>query len=435
MKKLFIVNAIILLAAFHFQLVFAEGPDRYSVLNSLSNEAVKNNPELRAIAEKLLAFEQRPSQARSFDDPMLTMSIANLPIDTFSFDQEPMTQKVISAQQKLPFPGKLELKGGIADSNLAAAVEEYNEKSNLIEKQIKITYNDLLFLDKAIELTSESSNLLSDALTTVETGYAVGKGNQRDIIIARMELSRIIRKLIILKQKKETAAARLNTLLGRPVQDHFDLSGDLEQTPMSIPFEELRLIAEGSRPALKGLEHKIEQARLARKLSEREYYPDIGLGVSYGQRDDRGAVEQPDFFSASVSINIPLWYKSKESSKVSEEMANERRVKEQYNAMKNNIDFRLKVLTAEVDSYRQEIELLSTGLIPQSVLSYESSVSGYEVNKVGFLALINNQISLYNYKIEYYRAVADHENSLAELEETTGSPIYPSGGNNVSALN
>jgi outer membrane protein TolC len=218
------------------------------------------------------------------------------------------------------------------------------------------------------------------------------------------------------------------------VQDQFDVSGTLNQTPLMLSFDELRLIADESRPVLKGLNHKIEQSRLARKFFEIEYYPDIDFGVSYGQRDDSGAVERPDFFSASVSINIPLWYRTKESSKVSEEKANERRANELFNEKKNSIDFRLKALTAEVDSYSREIELLRTGLIPQSVLSYESSVSGYEVNKVGFIALINNQISLYNYKIEYYRAVADHENSLAGLEETAGTSIYPSGGNNAAAV-
>jgi len=434
MRKLIITNIIILLFSVQVQSVFAQGTDRYSAINGLIDEALLNNPELRALEEKINAFEQRPSQARSLDDPMLKMSIANLPVDTFRFDQEPMTQKLISVQQKLPFPGKLELKGGIAERELDVAGEEYIEKKNIMAKQIKVTYNNLLFLEKAIALTSESRDLLKDAIRTAETKYSVGKGNQQDVVKAGMELSRTIRKIISLKQKKETAAARLNTLINRPVQDYLDVSGDLEQTPLLFSFEELRQIAWESRPALKGLEHKIGQSSLARKLAEREYYPDMDFGISYGQRDDLGAVKRADFFSASVAINIPLWYMTKESRKVSEEMANERRAQEQYNAMKNSIDFRLKELAAEIDYYRQEIELLRTGLMPQSVLSYEASVSGYGVNKVDFPALINNQISLYNYKIEYYRAVADHENSIAELEETAGRPLYPAGGNNVSAV-
>lgn len=425
MRTPIVIINIVLLLSVYIRPSFAEGPDRYSAVHGLINEAVKNNPELRALEEKIHAYEQKPAQARSLDDPMLKMSIANLPLDTFRFDQEAMTQKQISLSQRLPFPGKRELRGGMAERDLAAAGEEYNEKKNIMAKQIKIEYNNLLFLEKAIELTSESRDLLTDAIKTAETQYAVGRGNQQDIVKARMELSRTIRKIISLRQKQAAASARLNTMLNRPVEDHIDISGDLEQTPLMFSFEELRRIAQGSRPALKGLEHKIGQSRLARKLAEKDYYPDMDFGVSYGQRDDLDDVERPDFFSASVAINIPLWFRTKENSRVSEEMANERRAEEQYKAMKNSIDFRLKELTAEIDSYGQEIELLMTGLIPQSALSYEASVSGYEVNKIDFPVLINNQISLYNYKIDYYRAVADYENSFAELEETAGRALYP----------
>ena len=92
--------------------------------------------------------------------------------------------------------------------------------------------------------------------------------------------------------------------------------------------------------------------------------------------------------------------------------------------MKNNISFRLRELLSQVDMYSQEIELFKTGLIPQSSLSFESAMSGYRVNKVDFLTLVNNQINLFNYKIEYYRAIADHENSLAGLEETVGKRLF-----------
>ncbi|KPK36558.1 MAG: hypothetical protein AMK70_01870 [Nitrospira bacterium SG8_35_1] len=74
--------------------------------------------------------------------------------------------------------------------------------------------------------------------------------------------------------------------------------------------------------------------------------------------------------------------------------------------------------------YRQEIDLFKTGLIPQSTSSFEASMSGYRVNTVDVLTVINNQLTLYNYKIEYYRAIADHENSVAALEETVGRKIF-----------
>jgi len=423
MKKLSVFSVMIVLI-YLVQFVYAESPDTFYAINDLIDEAVRNNPELQSFQEKIHANEQKPSQAGSLDDPILKLSIANLPVDSFRFDREAMTQKQISLIQKFPFPGKLGLKEDIANTELEAAREEYNEKKNSLIMQVKVLCNELLFLKKAINITNENRSLLSELIRTAETKYAVGQGAQQEIVQAQIKLSTIIKQMILLEQREKTAAARLQTLLNRPLQDRLNISGELTQTPAAFNFDDLQKTAETSNPALISLKHKIDQARLSLNLTEREYYPDMEFGVSYGQRDDSDTAERPDFFSASIAFNIPLWYKNKESRKVLEEKADERRTIEQYRAMKNDINFQLSRIQAELDMYRQEIEISKTGLIPQSVLSFESAMSGYEVDKLDFLTLINDQIQLFNYKIEFYRAVADHENSLAELEKTVGKPMY-----------
>ncbi len=424
MSKTIIVHIAVLLLIMHLPSGNAAGSSGPSALEGLIEEALAQNPELRAFEEKINAYEQRPFQARSLDDPMLRLSIANLPVDTFAFDQEAMTQKQITVQQKFPFPGKLDLKGDISERELDVVRQEYKEMKNSIVRQVKIGYNNYLYLNSALDISMENRNLLAELIRTAETKYAVGQGGQQEILKAQIEFSRIIKRIITLEQKKQSVAAGLNTLLNRPVQDELYVTGALEQTSLPHGYDELQKIAEETRPALLGLGKQVERARLAGKLAEREYYPDMDFGVSYGQREDGEMGERPDFFSASVTFNIPLWYRTRESRKVSEEKANERRAAEIYNAKRNNIYYRLKELSTEIEMYGKEIELYRTGLIPQSVMSFEAAMSGYKVNRVDFQTLISNQISLYNFKMEYYRAITDHENSLAELEETAGKRLY-----------
>ena len=69
----------------------------------------------KGIKQALQVFKERPSQARSLDDPRLRLSFLNLPVDTFRFDQENMTQKQASIMQKFPYQGKLSLKGNMAE--------------------------------------------------------------------------------------------------------------------------------------------------------------------------------------------------------------------------------------------------------------------------------------------------------------------------------
>jgi outer membrane protein TolC len=395
-----------------------------SVPNALSEEAVQNNPGLNVYRETIEIFKEKPAQARSYDNPRIKLSIMNLPTDTFDFDQEAMTQKQISIMQKFPFPGKLELKESAAEKDLDIVMEKYNEQKNNLIMLVKIAYMDILFLNKAIEVTEENRKLFRKFITIAETKYEVGRGIQQDVIKAQVELSKMTDRLISFEEKRNTATAHLNLLLNRPIHSPFTADGEIEHTSFNLTYENLMRLAEANSPIFSRMEHLIEKTRVSKDLSEKNYYPDMDVGVSYGQRDDSPNQERADFVSGFVTIKIPLWYKTKENRKVAEETAKIRKATEEYNAHKNNIYFQIRKTTNEIEKFNREIELFQSGLIPQSRLSLKSALSGYEVNKVDFLTLVNNQITLYNYELDYYQALTDHEIKLAELEKIIGLRLY-----------
>ncbi len=424
MKRKFAVICILALTLINFHMVFAEKPARTAILDDLIEEAIQNNPELKALEETVNIFKEKIPQAKSLDNPRLKLSIMNLPVDTFRFDQEAMTQKQVSIMQKFPFPGKLELKGYIAEKELEISQEEYIEIKNNLVMQVKVAYHNLLFIEKARGITQEDRKLLRKFIKIAETKYEVGKGLQQDVLKAQVELSKMTDRLISLEQKRQSAVAYLYTLLNRPLQTPFKGSGQLRHIRFNLTFKELQKIADENRPLLIALKYRIERYRLSQRLAVKSYYPDIDVGVSYGQRDDGSMQERSDFLSSFATINIPLWYKTKEGRKVAEQEANVRKAVEQLNSQKNNVYFQIKEILSEIEKYKQEIELFKTGLIPQSILSLESALAGYKVNKVDFLTLVNNQITLYNYEIDYYRALTNYENKLAELEQAVGKSLF-----------
>ncbi len=401
----------------------AGGTDGDAVLEKLVNEALANNPELKALKDREDAFSDRPSQEESLDNPKVGFALLAVPTNSFSFTQEPMTQKQISISQKIPFPGKLPLKGDIARKETEIVREDYVEKKNYLVMQVKEVFRNLLLINKTIDVTKENRDLLREFVKTTETKYAVGEGIQQDVLKAQVELSRMTDTLITLEQKKESTSARLNVLLNRPVGIPVTETGGiaidgLKHPAFAFTDDELQKIAEANRPVLIGAKHLIERDRLALRLAEKNYYPDFDVGVSYGQRDER-----PDFVSGFVMVTVPLWHKTKEDKKVAEERANIRQAIEQYNAMKNTLFFRIRDAVTQIGKYQKKIELFRTGLLPQSRAALESAISGYQVNKVDFITLVNNQVTLYNYEIEYYRAVTDYENEISDIEATVGKRL------------
>lgn len=391
-------------------------------LESLIEEALKNNSEIKSYIYNVDAYATHPSQARALDDPRIGIAVANLPVDTFKFDQEAMTQKQIFLKQKVPYPGKLSLKENIAEKDLMIAREELSEKQNSVIANVKSIYFDLIFLKRSLEVTDRNRDLLAGFIETAESRYSVGKASQREVIKSQLELSGMLRKLLYLEQKQKAAEAQLTSLLSRDENIPFLLE-EKAQTVFDYDDEKLMVIAM-ERPMLSALAYQVERAKLSRRLSEKDFYPDFDFGISYGQRDNTGDISRPDFFSASVTMNIPLWFKGKESKKVAEEAAKAKKAEEAYETMRDEIYFQVRLIISEIDQLEKEMELLKTGLIPQSALAFDSTVAAYKVNKAAFLDLVRNQIGLYNYEIEYFQAVMAREKKLARLEAIVGKRLF-----------
>jgi len=423
MKRSIVFLNIILVLFASSKIATAVQTDTSSEIEQLIEEAVNNNPQLKSIEESVSALKERPYQARSLDNPRLKLGLMNLPTDTFEFDQEPMTQKQVVIMQKFPYPGKLELKGKIAEKDVDMANKDYSDQKNMLIKDVKTAYLNILFLDTALEVTEQNRKLLRAFVKIVETKYEVGRGIQQDVIKSQLELSKMTNRIITFRQKRGTAVARLNTLLNRPVQLPFTTLNRVKMTDLTLSFEELKMMADANSPMLYKKEDMIEKTRTALQLAKKNYYPDFDIGVSYGQRDDSPMQNRADFISSFITVKLPLWHKNKESRKVAESEATIRKAREEYSSLQNTIYFKVNKLLIDIDSSVEKIELFKSGLIPQSRLALESALSAYKVNKVDFLTLVSSQITLYNLELEYTRAITEHEIKLAELEAVIGSRI------------
>jgi outer membrane protein TolC len=70
------------------------------------------------------------------------------------------------------------------------------------------------------------------------------------------------------------------------------------------------------------------------------------------------------------------------------------------------------------------ISLIKTGIIPQAKQSLESALAAYSVDKIDFLTLIDNQVTLLKWEIKYHRQLTDYEQNLSALEHVVGQPLF-----------
>jgi outer membrane protein TolC len=420
-KLIFLVFAIFILL---MPLTPFAQPDKPVInVEQLIEEAIQNNPEILAQQKRWELFKEKIPQASAFEDPMFGFGIISLPTN-FSFRDEDMTMKEFSISQKFPFYGKRRLMREMAEKEAEAVSTEIQEKINRIIKEVKATYYDLSHNYRTTEVVQRNKRILEDFAKIAETRYAVGEGIQQDVMKAHVEVSKMVDDLIMLEQKKSALGAKLNALLNRSPETPVGTPEEVVSRKLPIQIEEFQKTAVETNPILKSMRKMIEAKEKAYNLAKREYYPDLTARFAYGQRDNGPDMKRRDMLTGEVMINIPIFYKSKQERKVAETKADIQGLEAQYRAMKNEIHFMITDMASMIQRVERQLELYKTGIIPQANLQISSAMSAYRVNKADFMTLLDSQMTLYKYELEYHLALTEYEKNVANLEAAVGKRLF-----------
>ena len=396
-------------------------------VDQLVDEALQNNPEISAVKIKWEIYKEKIPQSYALEDPMFGFGIVNLPTN-FTFKDEDMTMKEFSISQKFPFPGKRPLMKEMASKEAEAVSAEIQGKVHQIVKDVKTAYYELSHNYRTTEVTQRNKRILEDFAKIAETRYAVGEGIQQDVFKAHVEVSKMVDDLIMLGQRKRALEAKLNALLNRPPEMPVGEPEEVVLREFPFTFEELQKMALEMNPTLKGMRKMIEAKEKAYALAKREYYPDFNFRFAYGQRDNGPDMKRRDMLTGMLEMNIPIFYKSKQDRKVAETKAEILATEAQYRAMKNEVLFMITDMASMIQRGERQIELYKTGILPQTSLQINSALSAYRVNKADFMTLLDSQMTLYKYELEYHQALTEYEKNVASLGAAIGKQILEGGG-------
>ena len=423
MNSRFVVSLCLLCSVFLSTPAQAQESKSAENLAQLIEKALADNPELKASDARWQMFRNRIVQARSFEDPMLMLKIQNAMVkDPFNFKMDPMTQKVIGITQELPFWGKRDLKAELATKEAESYKWQTEERKLELRRMVTETYYQLYFTDKSRQIVDRNVAILDLFITLAETKYAVGQGAQQDIFKAQVERSKMLDMAITLDQQRKSLEASLNALLYRPAGSPVGRVSDFELKPVPLSAEQLKVMALENRPLLKSLGSLIQKGETGRKLAQKEYYPDFSVSFEYMQRDSFEMSTGDDMYSLGLTFNLPVQRQRREAM-LAESASEIAMATEELNMARNGIESGISDLLAKMERRKKLAELYRTGIIPQAEQSLESASIGYRVNKVDFLTLQDNRMTLFNYEREYYDALAEYQMALAQLEALVGQSL------------
>jgi outer membrane protein TolC len=398
------------------------GPLQASDLDQLVQEALTNNPDLAAAKARWQQSTYRAPQVGSLKDPILSFALSNYPNNNFSSDDTPMTGNELKLAQAFPFPGKLENRSALANEQARWFEAVYQDKHYQLARKVKDAWYRLYYKNQAIVVTERNLALVDDIIRLTEVRYETGSGLQQDVLKAQVQRSRLMERLMSLRQQKSVVQAELNRLLDRPSGGTYEIPKELDLVTVEKSLENFQQGGNEKRPLNSAYQALIKRYRFQKKLAKLDDYPDVTLWASWRFRDDGLSDGGTDFVSAGVSFNLPV-YRERRRAATAEAMAAVRMAERQSEDFRGSVEQSIQNAYARMEETRQQTELYRQGIIPQTSQSFQAAMGSYQVGKLEFISLLDALMTTFQAEMEYYRVSSEYMRSLAWLEAESTLPL------------
>ena len=388
-------------------------------LSQLLAEAGANNPQISAADHGARAARQMAPQVTTLPDPKFTyqqLSVGS-PKPFAGYTNSDFAYIGVGASQELPYPGKLRLRGQVAERDADTKQAEVEVTKTSVADAIKADYLQLAYLQQTLRILQQNEGVLDQLIQDATVHYQVGQGMQQDVLQAQVNRTKIVKEITMHHQQMGQLQAHLKGLLSRDQASPDIVTEDLIENPLKRTSAELLAMVRQSNPQIQVDASSVRKQDAQLASAKREGKPDFALGYMY-QNTDR---KYRDYYMFTFDVRFPR--KTRVNAEIAE--ATERRSESQ-----QTLNAHLQQQLAEVqEGYvkaTSDEELLKEyreGLVPQSDAAYRATLNAYASNREQFIHVLSYFTDLLSLKLEYAQTLVDHEAALAHLETLTGATL------------
>ncbi len=388
-------------------------------LADLIKEAQDKNPEILAARKRWEAAKARVPQAKAWEDPKVGITLEKIPKGTLALGKTMAEDRMLSVSQAFPLSGRLSLKGKIAVVESQISASEYKDAELEVINEVRKAYYSLFLNHKETELKENSVKLLEDSSRVAEAKYGLGRLAQGEVLKLHLEIARMNNEIANIKEERKTLETKLNTLLNRPAQAPLGIFVLEEDASFKEDIEAFYQLALKNQPELSTFAYAIEKNQYAKSLAKRSVFPDLMAEI--GLRGVTAGGVGP--WDLAMAVSAPFWFWTKQRYEIKEAVFNLEEAESAYQAMRNKMFARVRDIVSRIEIARNKMNLSKTNLMPVLESAISSSLAGLKAGKYDFMMLIDNERMYIEAKLDYYRALAEYQINLADLERATGGEI------------
>ncbi|HBC3533304.1 TPA: TolC family protein [Vibrio vulnificus] len=402
-------------------------------LTLLIEQALANDASRKQIFAQSQAMRESGVAASTLMDPKLKVGFGGLSVDSFKFDEDPMTNISVGLMQQFERGSTLELQSKKASQQADGMALQVAAREREVANGITQLWLELGYQQQAERVLLENQRLMRELESFISTNYSIGKSEAQDLLNAQLQVSQLEEKLQANQQMQRRILSQMSEWLGsewlyqqRDLKASNQLNWDALERLLSASSTTQHFAQLAQHPMVQMANANIAVSQTQVELAEQSYTPQFGVEVMYAYRQANNMKGEPasDLVSAYLTMDIPLFTGNRQDRAHAAAQYQVGAAQSQKDLLLAQMNAKVNALLVDRSNLEQRLERYQNTLLEQAKARTKAVERGYQNSTAQFndvIAATRDELAV---ELESQRLLTDLNQVNSNLAMLLGGFTY-----------
>ncbi|ANN29331.1 TPA: TolC family protein [Vibrio vulnificus] len=402
-------------------------------LTLLIEQALANDASRKQIFAQSQAMRESGVAASTLMDPKLKVGFGGLPVDSFKFDEDPMTNISVGLMQQFERGSTLELQSKKASQQADGMALQVAAREREVANGITQLWLELGYQQQAERVLLENQRLMRELESFISTNYSIGKSEAQDLLNAQLQVSQLEEKLQANQQMQRRILSQMSEWLGsewlyqqRDLKASNQLNWNALERLLSASSTTQHFAQLAQHPMVQMANANIAVSQTQVELAEQSYTPQFGVEVMYAYRQANNMKGEPasDLVSAYLTMDIPLFTGNRQDRAHAAAQYQVGAAQSQKDLLLAQMNAKVNALLVDRSNLEQRLERYQNTLLEQAKARTKAVERGYQNSTAQFndvIAATRDELAV---ELESQRLLTDLNQVNSNLAMLLGGFTY-----------
>ncbi|MGR5244487.1 TolC family protein [Vibrio sp. PNB23_22_6] len=403
-------------------------------LTQLINVALSNDGNRQQYSAQSTAMRETGIASSTLMDPKLKVGFGGLPVDSFKFDEDPMTNISVGLMQQFERGSTLDLQQKKANQQADGLGLQVHARELEVANSMTQLWLELGYQQQAEQILRENRKLMKEMESFIQTNYSIGKSEAQDLLNSQLQVSKLDEKLQANAQMQRRLISQLSEWLGsdwlaneQALHASNQLNWDTLNNKLASSLDSTKHYQQLSQhPMVKMADVSISTNKTQVEIAEQAYNPQFGVEVMYAYRQANNMKGEPasDLVSAYLTMDIPLFTGDRQDRNLAAAQYQVGAAQSQKDTLLTQMNAKVNTLLVDRGNLTQRLERYQSTLLPQAKARIQAVERGYQNNTAQFNDVISATTDELALQLEQQRLLTDLNIANSNLATLLGGFDY-----------